>query len=73
MEDILALLASRPTIAEEVASAPFELRNYLAGQARAFLKDPDAEDLLAAHLNNAQDSAKTMLEVKTLLGRLTLE
>jgi hypothetical protein len=68
--DILALLASRPTIVDEVAGAPNELRTYLAEQSRAFLADPNAEDLLAAHLNNAQDPAVTIGAVRGVLRTL---
>lgn len=67
LEDILALLASRPRIADQVAAAPREVRYFLAEQARSFLRDPAAEDLLAAHLNNAQDPARTMAAVRALL------
>lgn len=70
LEDVLALLASRPTITEEVAAAPPALGEYVGQQARAFLDSRDAEDLLAAHLNNAQDPAATIAAVRTLLGRL---
>lgn len=71
LEDILALLASRPTILEEVAAAPPALRGYVAEQAKGFLGDPRAEDLLAAHLNNAQDPAATITAVRTILERLS--
>jgi len=71
LEDILALLVSRPTLLEEVAAAPPELQAYVAEQAKAFLADPSAEDLLAAHLNNAQDPVATITAVKATLGRLT--
>jgi len=70
LEDILALLASRPGIAEEVAAAPPALRDYVTQQARAFLDSRDAEDLLAAHLNTAQDPSSTIAAVRTLLRRL---
>lgn len=70
LEDILALLASRPGIAEEVAASPPALRGFVGQQARAFLKSQDAEDLLAAHLNNAQDPPSTIAAVRTLLRRL---
>lgn len=70
LEDVLALLASRPGISEEVAAAPASLREYVAQQARAFLDSRDAEDLLAAHLNNAQDPAATIAAVRALLRRL---
>jgi predicted nucleotidyltransferase len=71
LEDILALLASRPGIVEEVTAAPPEVGAYLAAQARGFLADPDAADLLAAHLNNAQDAAATIGAVRRVLERLT--
>jgi hypothetical protein len=73
LEDLLAVLASRPTIADEVATTPVDLRGYLGEQARTFLASPDAEDLLAAHLNNAQDPAQTIAAVRQLLQRLTHE
>jgi predicted nucleotidyltransferase len=70
LEDILALLASRPRMADEVAAAPAALREYVGQQARAFLENRDAEDLLAAHLNTAQDPASTMEAVRALLRQL---
>lgn len=70
LEDVLALLASRPGIADEVAAAPPEVRAYLAAEARRFLASPDAADLLAAHLNNAQDPAATMGVVRRALEGL---
>ena len=69
LEDILALIASRPGIVEEVAGMPPELRAYVAAEAGAFLRSPDAEDLLAAHLNNAQDPGQTIAAVRALLDR----
>ncbi len=70
LEDILAVLASRPTIVEEIAAAPLELRAYVGERARSFLQDSYAEDLLAAHLNNAQDPAATIATVRGLLRSL---
>lgn len=70
LEDILALLASRPRIVEEVAAAPAALRKYVAEQARAFLDSGDAEDLLAANLRNSQDPPSTISAVRALLSRL---
>jgi hypothetical protein len=71
LEDILALLASRPMIPEEVAAAPAALRAYVAEQATSFLADVNAEDLLAAHLNNAQDPATTIAAVRAILQHLS--
>jgi hypothetical protein len=71
LEDILAILASRPVLLEEIAAAPAALRAYLADQATDFLADPNAEDLLAAHLNGAQDPATTIAAVRTILEQLS--
>ncbi|HEU4588646.1 MAG TPA: hypothetical protein VFS11_08360 [Gemmatimonadales bacterium] len=70
LEDILALIAARPTIVEEVASAPENVRAYVARQARALLSDAAFEDLAAGHLNNAQDPPRTIERVRTRLGGL---
>ncbi|MGH7537643.1 MAG: hypothetical protein ACREMF_03335 [Gemmatimonadales bacterium] len=70
LEDILALLASRPVIVDEVAAAPLELRLYVAAQTKAFLAGSSAEDLLAAHLNHSQDPAHTITAVRTQLEHL---
>ena len=69
--DILALTASRPTLLEEIAAAPIELRTYIAEQSKTFLADANAEDLLAAHLNNAQDPAATIAAVRAMFQRLS--
>ena len=67
---ILALLAARSTIVEEVAAAPAELRAYVGEQARLFLEDPAAEDILPAHLNHAQDPTVTIGMARALLRGL---
>jgi predicted nucleotidyltransferase len=69
--DILALLASRPTLVAEVAAVPLELRTYVAEQSKAFFADPNVDDLLAAHLNNAQDPTATTAAVRAMLERLS--
>jgi predicted nucleotidyltransferase len=53
IEDLLALLASRPTLVDEIERLPTTARDYLRGAAQALLGDPDFGDLLEAHLNNA--------------------
>lgn len=57
LEDLLALVAARPSIVDEVAVAPGVLRDMLRDEAAAFLRDPDVAELLDAHLNNAIDRA----------------
>src|SRR5260370_19274749 len=66
LEDILALLASRPTILEEVAAAPAALRGHAAEQAKNFLADVNAVDLLHAHLNKPQHPAPTVCALRTI-------
>jgi predicted nucleotidyltransferase len=68
LEDLLALVAARPSIVDEVASAPAVLRTLLRDQAAIFLADPDAAELLDAHLNNANDRAAV---ADTVRERLT--
>jgi predicted nucleotidyltransferase len=70
LEDILALLASRAHIADEVAAAPEILRAYVSEQTKTLLENPNVEDLLAAHLNNAQDPVQAIAAVRGLLERL---
>lgn len=60
LEDILALVASRPQLAEEVATAPDGMRAFIQHWITWFLANPYRQDLLAAHLNNATDVPATM-------------
>lgn len=53
VEDILALLASRPSLTDEIAASQQDARDYLKNAARTILGDRDNEDLLEAHLGNA--------------------
>lgn len=50
LEDVLALLASRPAIIEETAAAPPAIRGFVAGRIALLVADEDLEDLLAGHL-----------------------
>lgn len=59
LEDILALVASRPSLIDEVAHAPSELRSFIRENVERLLADPDVEDLITAHLGNAMDRAAT--------------
>lgn len=56
LEDVFALLASRPHIAAEVADAPGELRAFVAAAASSLLSRPDIDELLAGHLANVARS-----------------
>ncbi|WP_310569579.1 hypothetical protein [Gemmatimonas sp.] len=51
LEDIIGVMASRPTIVTEGRAAPLAVRRFLAEQCRALLADADmADELMAAHL-----------------------
>ena len=67
IEDFVALLASRPTLPDEIAAMPVEARRYLGTAARAILDDPDSNDLLNAHLNNADPRAVVVERVRRIL------
>lgn len=68
LEDLFALIASRPAIIEEVQAGPDELAGLLAAAAKSLLQMPELDDLLAGHLNNAQDSRQVSANVKACLG-----
>jgi hypothetical protein len=70
LEDILALLASRPAIEEGVARAPAELRRFIAERAGRFLAQPAHRDLLAACLGRLPDAGAVMAGVESVLGEL---
>jgi len=55
IEDIIAVVASRSLIVEEVEHAPEEVRRFVAGNTRTLLAERWLEDILASHLNNTQD------------------
>lgn len=63
LEDILALVASRATIVEEVAATAEPLRAFVVAGAASLVGDVRLPDLLAGHLNNAQDPAGTARRV----------
>lgn len=67
LEDILALVASRPALVAEVAESPSVLRAFVGSGSAALLADPRLRDILAGHLNNAQDPRGT---ADLVLGRL---
>lgn len=70
LEDFLALLASRPGLVAEVRASPAELVDWLSGAAAEILRLPEIDDLLAGHLNNAQDPVHVSAQVKRRLQLL---
>lgn len=57
LQDVFAVIASRPGIVEEMKSAPMEVRTFAAAELRKLLAHPDAEEIVAAHLNDARPLA----------------
>lgn len=56
IEDIIALIASRPSIAMDVATAPTEIVAKVSNFASALINAGVADEVLAAHLNNVDDT-----------------
>lgn len=57
LQDVFAVIASRPQIVEEMQSAPIDVRTFAAGELKKLLAHPDAEEVVAAHLNDARPLA----------------
>jgi predicted nucleotidyltransferase len=64
LEDMLALVVSRDTLVTELADVPQELRDHVQHGFRWLIESEDYDDLVAAHLGNAQQFRK----VAELLG-----
>lgn len=73
LEDILALIASRPGIVQEVRNSTPGIVAFVGAQCATLLRDADAEDLLAAHLGNAVDAAATIAVVRSRLAGLATQ
>lgn len=71
LEDILALIASRPRVVEEVQATPKGLRDFIVEWVRWLLDAEYRDDLLAAHLNNATATAATMATVRQRLEAIS--
>lgn len=78
LEDVLALLASRPGVDGETAAAPGEIRSFVAARAAALAARDDLDDLLAGHLGNvgrarAAEAIGRAREALERLARLSRE
>ena len=71
LEDFFALLASRPEVVREVSDSPAELAQFLASAAGSLIGMTEIDDLLAGHLNNADDPAATRRDVRRALATLS--
>jgi hypothetical protein len=70
LEDIFALLAARPSTIAEVRGSPVEVREFLGRAVTALTARAEFEDLLSAHLNNAQDPGLVCERVRLRLHEL---
>jgi len=70
LEDLLALIASRPSLADEVGRAPDHLQDFIRQQAADLLADADIDELLDAHLNNAHARRDVVHIVRTRLQEI---
>ena len=59
LEDIIALIASRPQVVPELRAAPQSLAGFIAEWTRWLLAHEYRDDLLAANLNNATSVTAT--------------
>ncbi|MDZ4259523.1 MAG: hypothetical protein U0974_13740 [Gemmatimonadales bacterium] len=70
LEDIVAIVVSRPGIVEEVHAAPEKVRGFITDSTGQFLLHPRAEDYLAGCVNRAQDPSFTLTQALLRLGRI---
>lgn len=74
LEDIVALLISRPSIADEFAHAPADLRSGIARMTREFLDEPDPEEPIYAQLAALGTQMRDALaDVMAILGQMTCD
>ena len=69
-EDIVALLARRPELADEIAAAPAELGEWVRQRSLEFLARPDADELVAANLPGGAGLAPLRAAVLERMRRL---
>ena len=71
LEDIAAVILSRPMLAAECDAAPESIRHLIATATNALLSDPNAEELLHAQLNGLGTQAGNALgSVRAQLQRM---
>lgn len=72
LQDVFAVIASRPELVAEMKSAPMDVRSFAAGELKKLLAHPDAEEMVAAHLNDARPLAPvvewTLERVRKMAG-----
>ena len=71
LEDIMALIASRPALVDEVRCAPDDIRDCLMLMAVELLADENIDELLNAHLTNAHPKREVVQIVRARLQEMT--
>lgn len=72
VEDVVALIASRETIVRDIDSAAPAVRDRLRAFAVSLLGSGLAEEIVAGHLNNADDRALTLRVTLDRIQKLAL-
>jgi predicted nucleotidyltransferase len=72
IEDIVALIASRPSIAEDVSIAPTAIAARIRTFASALLSGGVVDEILSAHLNNAYDPEEAVGRARARLSDILL-
>lgn len=70
LQDVIALVASRPGLPEEIQNAHPTLRDFVKAQVEALLADPDADEIIASHLNDAVPLAEVLEMTRERLVRI---
>ncbi len=70
LEDILALVVSRPLIVKECSEAPEPIRNQIRVGFQWLAKDPGYDDLVAGHLANAQSFQEMAAQLRVTIHML---
>jgi predicted nucleotidyltransferase len=70
VEDIIALVAGRPSVMAEVQACPADVRSFIASQTAHLLNDPSAEEIVEDALPDARHVRGLTAEVMTRLHAL---
>ena len=71
LEDILALTVSRDTIVEECGKAPQNIQESVRKGFGWLTANPDRDDLVAAHLGNAQSFKEVAALLRGRIGQMS--
>jgi hypothetical protein len=72
LEDILALVVTRAVIVADIQEAPQNVQDYVREGFRRLIASADYDDLVAAHLRNAQPfkqvAAQLRVRIEQIIG-----